>query len=147
MSSGPRAPLARCACAYPCCNLDGSQRVSTERDVLPQDRLNALPKDVLANLRRGIEKESLRTRPDGALATPPHPPRLGSALTHPLVTTDFSESQLELITGVHLSAEACLNELTVIHQAVYWVICDDLLMVASMPCRLPADDAISIGYY
>jgi glutamate--cysteine ligase len=121
--------------------------VSTERDVLPQDRLNALPKEVLTNLRRGIEKESLRVRPDGALATTPHPARLGSALTHPLVTTDFSESQLELITGVHPGPEACLNELTEIHQAVYRAIGDELLWAASMPCRLPADDAIPIGYY
>ena len=83
--------------------------MSTERDVLPQDRLNALPKEVLANLRRGIEKESLRVRPDGALAITPHPAKLGSALTHPLVTTDFSEAQLELITGVHPSPEACLE--------------------------------------
>ena len=52
-------------------------------------------------LRRGIEKESLRVRPDGTLATTPHPAALGSALTHPHITTDFSESQLELITGVH----------------------------------------------
>ena len=38
---------------------------------------------------------------DGSLALTPHPPSLGSALTHPHITTDFSESQLELITGVH----------------------------------------------
>ena len=48
-------------------------------------------------------------RPDGMLATTPHPARLGSALTHPLVTTDFSESQLELITGVHPSPDACVT--------------------------------------
>jgi glutamate--cysteine ligase len=121
--------------------------VSTERDVLPQDRLDALPKGALAQLRRGVEKESLRVRPDGTLATTPHPARLGSALTHPLVTTDFSESQLELITGVHASPEACLNELTEIHQAVYRAIGDELLWAGSMPCRLPADDAIPIGYF
>ena len=121
--------------------------VSTERDVLLQDRLGALPKGSLANLRRGVEKESLRVRPDGSLATTPHPAKLGSALTHPLVTTDFSESQLELITGVHPSPEACMNELTEIHQAVYRAIGDELLWAASMPCRLPADDAIPIGQY
>ncbi len=68
-------------------------------------RLHALPSHVLTGLRRGIEKESLRVRPDGTLATTPHPARLGSALTHPCVTTDFSESQLELITGVHGNAD------------------------------------------
>ena len=43
---------------------------------------------------------------DGALALTPHPAALGSALTHPHITTDFSESQLELITGVHAGVEA-----------------------------------------
>ena len=110
-------------------------------------RLHSLPPSVLTGLRRGIEKESLRVRPDGTLATTPHPARLGSALTHPCVTTDFSESQLELITGVHGSADACLDDLTEIHQAVYRAIGDELLWCASMPCRLPADDAIPIGRY
>ena len=70
-----------------------------------EERLDALPRGLLRNLRRGIEKESLRVRPDGTLATTPHPAALGSALTHPHITTDFSESQLELITGVHPDAE------------------------------------------
>ena len=112
-----------------------------------ETRLRALPRAVLANLRRGIEKESLRVRPDGALAATPHPQGLGSALTHPHITTDFCESQLELITGVHSSAQACLEELTHIHQAVFRHIGDEMLWCASMPCGLPADDAIPIGRY
>jgi glutamate--cysteine ligase len=103
--------------------------------------------DALSKLNRGIEKESLRVRPDGSLATTPHPPALGSALTHANITTDFSESQLELITGVNASAEACERELTEIHQFVYRAIGDELLWCASMPCRLPADDSIPIGRY
>jgi glutamate--cysteine ligase len=105
------------------------------------------PQDVLRGLRRGIEKESLRVRPDGMLATTPHPAKLGSALTHPFVTTDFSESQVELITGVHKGAVACLDELTDIHQIVYRAIGDELLWAASMPCRLPPDDDIPLGRY
>jgi glutamate--cysteine ligase len=115
--------------------------------MLDKKRLAALPRQTLGALRRGIEKESLRVRLDGSLATTPHPAALGSALTHPHVTTDFSESQLELITGVHPSAEACLRELTEIHQVVYRAIGEELLWVASMPCRLPAEDAIPIGRY
>lgn len=110
-------------------------------------RVQALPRDVLVGLKRGIEKESLRVRPDGTLATTPHPAPLGSALTHPLVTTDFSESQLELITGVQTNAEACIEELTQIHQAVYRAIGDELLWSASMPCRLPDEASIPIGLY
>jgi glutamate--cysteine ligase len=111
------------------------------------ERLAALERETLHTLRRGIEKESLRVRPDGALATTPHPKALGSALKHPRITTDFSESQPELITGVHTSAEACLQELTEIHQVVYRAIGDELLWASSMPCRLPAEDQIPIGRY
>jgi glutamate--cysteine ligase len=112
-----------------------------------QERLRALPRATLAGMLRGIEKESLRSRPDGELALTPHPAALGSALTHPHITTDFSESQLELITGVHPSAEACLEELTHIHQAVYGAVGDELLWAGSMPCGLPAEKSIPIGHY
>jgi glutamate--cysteine ligase len=110
-------------------------------------RLHALAPGALKNLRRGIEKESLRATPDGALARTPHPPALGAALTHPHITTDFSEAQLELITGVHTSPKACLEELTEIHQFVYRNIGDEILWCASMPCGLPAEDRIPIGQY
>ena len=111
------------------------------------ERIRALSPAALKGIRRGIEKESLRVQPDGMLALSPHPGALGSALTHPHVTTDFSEAQLELITGVHAGVGACLEELTQIHQFVYRTIGDEMLWVASMPCGLPADEAIPIGRY
>jgi glutamate--cysteine ligase len=110
-------------------------------------RLAALPAERLAGMRRGIEKESLRTRPDGPLALTPHPAALGSPLTHPSITTDFSESQLELITGVHADSASALQELQDTHQAVLRAIGDEMLWVGSMPCLLPADGAIPIGQY
>jgi glutamate--cysteine ligase len=112
-----------------------------------QKRLEGLSTESLRGMRRGIEKESLRVRPDGKLSTLPHPTALGSALTHPHITTDFSESQLELITGVHADADACLDELQRIHQYVYRNIGEEMLWVASMPCGLPGDDAIPLGRY
>ncbi|HEU4442015.1 MAG TPA: glutamate--cysteine ligase, partial [Burkholderiales bacterium] len=112
-----------------------------------QERLRSLPAGALASLRRGIEKESLRVRADGSLALTPHPVALGSALTHPHITTDFSESQLELITGVHADADGCLQELNEIHQVVVRSIGDEVLWASSMPCNLPADEAIPIGRY
>ena len=101
----------------------------------------------LKGILRGVEKESLRVHLDGALALTPHPAALGAALTHPHITTDFSESQLELITGTHASAEALVKQLTEIHQFVFRHIGDEILWVASMPCGLPADDAIPLGRY
>jgi glutamate--cysteine ligase len=110
-------------------------------------RLRSLSSDRLAGMRRGIEKESLRVDPDGSLALTPHPAALGSALTHPCITTDYSESQLELITAPHASAAACLQELHEIHQFVLRSIGEERLWVASMPGELPTDETIPIGRY
>jgi glutamate--cysteine ligase len=112
-----------------------------------QARLRHLSPVILAGLRRGIEKESLRVRPDGTLAMTRHPRALGSALTHPHITTDFSEAQLELITGVHSTADACLRELKELHQFVYGHIDDEMLWCASMPCKLPGESAIPIAHF
>jgi len=54
-----------------------------------------------------IEKESLRVRPDGALALTPAPGSARLGAQHPHITTDFSEALIELITGVHAKVEAC----------------------------------------
>ncbi|MGJ7507091.1 glutamate--cysteine ligase [Variovorax sp. GT1P44] len=115
-----------------------------------KERLDALSPARLRGVRRGIEKESLRAQPDGKLALTPHPVALGSALTHPHITTDFSESQLELITGAHPSVEAALEELVRVHQFTYRVLHeagDERLWVSSMPCGLPTDETIPIGRY
>ena len=112
-----------------------------------QARLSAISPERLKGIRRGIEKESLRATPEGGLALTPHPPALGSALTHPHITTDYSEAQLELITGVHPTPETCLEELLQIHQFTYRCLGDEMLWDSSMPCNLPADENIPIGRY
>jgi glutamate--cysteine ligase len=115
-----------------------------------QERLGDLPPARLKGIRRGIEKESLRALPSGALALTPHPAALGSALTHPHITTDYSESQLELITGVHAGVGDCLDELTQVHQFTYRALREagnELLWVSSMPCGLPTDETIPLGRY
>jgi glutamate--cysteine ligase len=112
-----------------------------------QDRLAALSPDHLRRLRRGIEKEGLRVRENGSLATTPHPAALGSALTHPNITTDFSEAQLELVTDAHTTVEACLAQLQSLHQFVYGQIGDEVIWNASMPCCLPSERDIPIGRY
>ncbi|MCE1193515.1 MAG: glutamate--cysteine ligase [Acidovorax sp.] len=114
------------------------------------ERLAAYPADALGGIRRGIEKEGLRVLPTDGLALTPHPLALGSALTHPLITTDYSESQLELITGAHRGVQACLDELTEVHQFVHHVLKDsggELLWASSMPCGLPTDETIPLARY
>ncbi|MGV8803388.1 MAG: glutamate--cysteine ligase [Polaromonas sp.] len=115
-----------------------------------QDRLRALTLDQLQGMRRGLEKESLRAQPSGALALTPHPAALGSPLTHPGITTDFSESQIELVTGVHASPDAVLQELTGLHQFTYQTLReagDEMLWVSSMPCGLPTDETIPLARF
>ena len=111
------------------------------------ERLLTLAPERLQGIRRGIEKESLRTSPSGQLAQTAHPCALGSALTNPHITTDFSEAQVELVTGAHASVQDCLQELTQIHQFVYQALDHEQLWVSSMPGALPADEAIPIGQY
>jgi glutamate--cysteine ligase len=104
----------------------------------------------LQGMRRGIEKESLRAQPGGGLALTPHPAALGSALTHPHITTDFSESQVELVTGARPDAATALAELTELHQFTYRVMQDagdEMLWVSSMPCGLPTDETIPIARF
>ncbi len=102
---------------------------------------------LMAALRRGVEKESLRVSENGYLAQTPHPSMLGSALTHPHITTDFSEAQLELITGVHPSVDDCVNELDEIHRYVLRHIGDEMLWAPSMPCMLSSDADVPVGRY
>lgn len=121
-----------------------------ERPSLLRDRVTALTPSRIKGMRRGIEKESLRAQPGGALALTPHPAALGSALTHPSITTDFSESQIELVTGVHANVEAALEELTTIHQFTYQAmqsVGNEMLWVSSMPCGLPTDETIPVARF
>jgi glutamate--cysteine ligase len=104
-------------------------------------------RDVLVRGLRGIEKESLRVQRDGALAMTPHPRALGSALTHPSLTTDYSEALLELITPAEADPEHVIAQLDELHRLVYSHLGDELLWTESMPGRLPADDDIPIAEY
>lgn len=112
-----------------------------------QTRLQRLSHEALAEKRLGIEKESLRVTPAGRLARTPHPPALGSALTHPYITTDYSEALIELVTPpAHESWEAlqCLVDL---HQFVYANIGDEMLWSTSMPCSVSRDEDVPLAWY
>ena len=101
----------------------------------------------LAGARRGVEREALRVRANGQLATTPHPRALGSALTHPSITTDFSESLLELVSVPHASVDGLLDELDELHRYVCGCLDGELLWTASMPCALGDDERIPIAEY
>ncbi len=104
-------------------------------------------RELLQRIQRGLEKESLRITPEGRLAQSPHPAGLGSALTHPSITTDYSEALLEFITPVDTSIEHCLDTLADVHSFTYSQIGDELLWASSMPCIVNGDDSIPVAEY
>lgn len=95
----------------------------------------------LNGMLRGIEKEGLRMQPNGYLASTPHPKKLGSKLTHPFITTDYSESLLELITDPKATPKETLAMLRQLHVLVYQALeNDEMMWPLSMPCMLSSDD-------
>lgn len=100
-----------------------------------------------AGNRIGLEKEGLRVSANGGLAETPHPSTLGAALTHPYITTDFSEALIELITPPLSTGQAALEFLRDIHLYVYRHLPDELLWGTSMPCILSRAGEIPLAQY
>lgn len=103
--------------------------------------------DRIFGITRGIEKEGLRVDPTGHLSISEHPKCLGSALTHPNITTDFSEALLEFITEPSSSISDVMAQLSEIHQIAYQHLDQELLWASSMPCQLGEEESIPIGQY
>ncbi|BES69592.1 glutamate--cysteine ligase [Marinobacter nanhaiticus D15-8W] len=97
--------------------------------------------------RKGLEKEGLRVDRNGFIAQTPHPAELGSTLTHPQITTDYSEALMELITPVCDSTDSLLKSLGDTHRFVQSRLGDEVLWSPSMPCRLDGDPSIRIAEY
>ncbi|WP_417441027.1 glutamate--cysteine ligase [Idiomarina sp.] len=102
---------------------------------------------VWQGIKRGIEREALRIKENGTLAPGDHPQELGKTLTHPTITTDYSENLLEFITPVASDIDTTLSQLRDIHRVAYNAIDDELLWPMSMPCYIGSDDDIRIAKY
>ena len=103
---------------------------------------------LLAERQTGLEKESLRVSASGAIAQSDHPESLGRALTHPFITTDFSEALLEMVTPPCASAEEAMGFLTAIHQFIVHRLPEgEHIWNTSMPCILRGGQSVRIGEY
>ncbi len=109
--------------------------------------INSREQRLLQGGLRGIERESLRVTPEGRLAQTPHPAALGSALTHPHITTDYSEALIELVTPAFPGNAQLMHYLNDLHRFVYAHLGDELLWATSMPCELSSDAEIPIARY
>ena len=112
--------------------IPGRDRVAAAVDALAR----AGAAEALAGNRIGVEKEALRVAPDGHIAQTPHPRALGSALTHPHITTDFSEALVELVTPALTRHGEVARFLWDLHAEVYRHLGGETLWVSSMPCVL-----------
>ncbi len=111
------------------------------------ETLRQLAPEVLRGSKLGLEKEGLRVTREGRISQRPHPLALGAALTHPSITTDFSEALLELITPPSDGAPEALAALAETESFVHRHLEDELIWSASMPCRLETDSEIPIACY
>ncbi len=109
--------------------------------------VNSGERGVLRGGRKGVEKESLRVTPDGAIAQTRHPAALGAPLTNENITTDFSEALIELVTPPFGETWELLQYLCDIHQFVYRHLNDELLWATSMPCALNGDGSIPLAQF
>jgi glutamate--cysteine ligase len=109
--------------------------------------INSGSGDLLTSGLMGLEKESLRVMPDGNLAQTPHPVSLGSALTHPYITTDYSEALIEFITPPCNTTADALDFLRDTQRFVYDNLGDELLWATSMPCVVSGETSIPNAQY
>ena len=96
---------------------------------------------------RGIEKEGLRVNADSSISQAPHDSKLGSALTHPSITTDYSEALLEFITPVKDNAKDVLAYLQGAQQFAAQNIANEMIWPASMPGEIENELDVPIATY
>lgn len=95
----------------------------------------------------GLERESQRVTPAGDLALTPHPSAFGSKLENTAVTTDFSESQIELVTPPFDTVEEAFEFLNKLQVYVESQLDDEMLWPLSMPPKLPEEKDIPIARF
>lgn len=114
---------------------------------LPESLKLAQNASALTGILRGIEREGLRVSKDRKIATTKHPESLGSALTHPYITTDFSEALLEFITPPFHRIEDLLAQLSTTQAFTRQKLDNEVIWSCSMPCVLNDDSKIPVAQY
>ena len=95
----------------------------------------------------GVEKENIRVDKNGIISQTPHPAVFGDKLSHAYITTDFSESQVEMITPPLPSIAETLGFLETIHDIVSVELNDEYLWPQSIPPILPNEEEIPIAHF
>lgn len=92
-----------------------------------------------------LEKENTRIDEKGRLALTPHPKAFGKKIENPYIKTDFSESQVEMITPVFDSIDDAYHFLEALHDIVTLDLDGEYLWPSSNPPELPEEEEIPIA--
>jgi len=95
----------------------------------------------------GIEREGLRINQEGVLSKKPHPTVFGDKKTNPYITTDFSESQLELITPVFRKAKDAVAFLDSLYNIAVLELEEEYIWPQSMPAISPPEEEIPLAVF
>lgn len=95
----------------------------------------------------GIEREGLRVDENGQLSLMDHPKMFGDKVNNAYITTDFAESQIEVITPPFKNVKETYNFTNALYDIVAMEIGDEYLWPQSMPSIVPEDEKIKISKY
>jgi len=122
--------------------------IAPDPEDIVTSEINAHLSEKIFNGSFGLEKENVRVTDDGCIASTPHPRIFGHKLKHPYITTDFSESQVEMVTPPLDSISEALGFLETIHDEVSTHLDGEYLWSQSAPPSLPAaDEDIPLAQY
>ena len=96
---------------------------------------------------RGLEKENCRIDSQGRLAQTPHPAACGKPLTHAAITTDFSESLVELITPPIQGISPLMADLQAVNCFFAAHLGEENLWPFSMPPEIADPASVPIADY
>ena len=132
-------------------HVTSTQNLKTDTLPTKQDIFQSLTAQIKGNVWLeglfGIEKENIRVDKAGNLSQTPHPKVFGNKLKHPYITTDFSESQIEMRTPPLPDIKQTLGFLETTHDIVSLELTDEYLWPQSIPPVLPDDKQIPIAQY
>lgn len=87
----------------------------------------------------GVEREMLRVDRRGILSKKAHPNKLGNKFQNQYITTDFSESQVEIITPPFSDLNKTYDFVNFLYDTVAVNIDDEYLWPNSMPCEIEGE--------
>lgn len=129
-----------------CCKPEKNNSFPLKNEFL-ESAIKQIKGDIWADAFFGIEKENIRVDMQGNLSQTPHPEVFGNKRKHPYITTDFSESQVEMVTPPLPDIRQAIGFLETIHDVVSLELKEEYLWPQSIPPVLPDDKQIPIARF